>query len=244
MLIIINTFVAPLYNKTHIYNESQVAFTKHATLCSLILQYYNRSFVRGRVAQQLRACGVIETVRISAAGYPSRWSYTEFEHRYSILVHSSKIRHGETLLNCKTVLTALVQDHDKYQFGKSKIFFRAGQVAYFEKLRSERMFRACVMMQAHVRGWLVAKYYRRLMFSALRVQCMVRGLISRRRVQKMRECNASVTIQRHVRGWVQRTQYRKLLLSVLLIQSRHRARVAYEDFLRVKYDVNARIIQV
>ena len=187
---------------------------------------------------------MIETVRISAAGYPSRWSYTEFEHRYSILIHSSKIRQGETLLNCKTVLTAIIQDKDKYQFGKTKIFFRAGQVAYFEKLRSERMFRACVMMQANVRGWLAAKSYRRLISAALTVQCMVRGLLARRRTRAMRENRASVTMQRHVRGWVQRTKYRRVRVVVAFIQCRHRARVAYKNFLGVKHNVNAKIIQV
>ncbi len=35
--------------------------------------------------QQLRACGVLETVRISAAGYPSRWLYGEFRARYRML---------------------------------------------------------------------------------------------------------------------------------------------------------------
>ena len=29
----------------------------------------------------------------------------------------------------------MFQDRDKYQFGKTKIFFRAGQVAYLEKVR-------------------------------------------------------------------------------------------------------------
>ena len=30
-------------------------------------------FDNRRAVQQLRACGVLETVRISAAGFPSRW---------------------------------------------------------------------------------------------------------------------------------------------------------------------------
>ena len=34
-----------------------------------------------RATQQLRACGVLETVRISAAGFPSRWTYAEFMQR-------------------------------------------------------------------------------------------------------------------------------------------------------------------
>ena len=49
-----------------------------------------------RVVQQLRACGVLETVRISAAGYPSRWLYHDFHQRYRMLVPRGKRRKGET----------------------------------------------------------------------------------------------------------------------------------------------------
>lgn len=67
------------------------------------------------------------------------------------------------------------QDQDKYQFGKNKIFFRAGQVAYLEKLRSDKLRMACVRIQKTIRCWL-----------------------SRKKYLRMKEC--AVTIQRHVRG--------------------------------------------
>jgi myosin-5 len=34
-----------------------------------------------QVLGQLRACGVLETIRISCAGYPTRWTYEEFADR-------------------------------------------------------------------------------------------------------------------------------------------------------------------
>lgn len=34
-----------------------------------------------QVLGQLRACGVLETIRISCAGYPTRWTYAEFAER-------------------------------------------------------------------------------------------------------------------------------------------------------------------
>ena len=37
-----------------------------------------------QVLGQLRACGVLETIRISCAGYPTRWTYEEFAERYVI----------------------------------------------------------------------------------------------------------------------------------------------------------------
>lgn len=39
-------------------------------------------FTPQQVLSQLRACGVLETIRISCAGYPSRWTYDEFALRY------------------------------------------------------------------------------------------------------------------------------------------------------------------
>lgn len=39
-------------------------------------------FAPQQVLNQLRACGVLETIRISCAGYPSRWTYEEFAERY------------------------------------------------------------------------------------------------------------------------------------------------------------------
>jgi len=35
-----------------------------------------------QVLAQLRACGVLETIRISAAGYPSRHEFDDFAERY------------------------------------------------------------------------------------------------------------------------------------------------------------------
>lgn len=39
------------------------------------------TFEPQQVLSQLRACGVLETIRISCAGYPSRWTFGEFASR-------------------------------------------------------------------------------------------------------------------------------------------------------------------
>lgn len=38
-------------------------------------------FEANMVLSQLRACGVLETIRISCLGYPSRWEFEEFAER-------------------------------------------------------------------------------------------------------------------------------------------------------------------
>ncbi|XP_037101546.1 unconventional myosin-Vc-like [Syngnathus acus] len=63
----------------------------------------------GRVVQQLRACGVLETIRISAQSYPSRWTYFEFYSRYSILMTNEEAGISDKTLACKDVLQRLSQ---------------------------------------------------------------------------------------------------------------------------------------
>lgn len=38
------------------------------------------------VLGQLRACGVLETIKISAAGYPTRWTFEDFAERYVLTI--------------------------------------------------------------------------------------------------------------------------------------------------------------
>lgn len=73
------------------------------------------------------------------------------------------------------ILFFLFQDSNQYQFGKTKIFFRAGQVAYLEKLRLDKLRQGCVLIQKHVRGWLQRKKFLRERQAALTIQQYFRG---------------------------------------------------------------------
>jgi myosin-5 len=77
----------------------------------------------------------------------------------------------------------LFQDTDKFQFGLRKIFFRAGQVAYMEKLRADKLTSSGVMIQKHVRGWLQKRSYQRQKLAAIKMEAWVRGFLARRLVK-------------------------------------------------------------
>ena len=159
--------------------------------------------------EQLRACGVLETVRISAAGYPSRWTYQEFFQRYRMLINSRFIDRKILKETCETILLTLIKDQQKYQFGKTKIFFQAGQVAYLEKLRSEKLKACGIMIQKHIRGWLARAKYIKIKKSVVLIQCRARALMARRLARRMRENRAAVVLQANWKAYITRRHYLK-----------------------------------
>ncbi|XP_077423266.1 unconventional myosin-Vc isoform X2 [Vanacampus margaritifer] len=158
----------------------------------------------GRVVQQLRACGVLETIRISAQSYPSRWTYFEFYSRYSVLMTNEEADVNDKTQTCKYVLQRLIQDPNQYKFGRTKIFLRAGQVAYLEKLRLDRLRGACITIQKHIRGWIQRRKYQRLRQATILIQHYIRG---KRTVRKavsaanLKQGWSAVVIQRYWRGF-------------------------------------------
>lgn len=120
--------------------------------------------------QQLRACGVLETIRISAAGFPSRCPYDNFYARYQLLCRQSQVTDWDEKAMCTLIVRNWIQDEDKYRFGHTQIFFRAGQVAYLEQVRTDTRRRHIVAVQALVRRFLCRKRYLRLRSTALGLQ--------------------------------------------------------------------------
>ncbi|GCC31177.1 hypothetical protein chiPu_0009634 [Chiloscyllium punctatum] len=193
------------------------------------------SFDAERAVQQLRACGVLETIRISAAGYPSRWTYHEFFNRYRVLMTKKNIILNDKKETCKRLLEIVIKDPDKFQFGRSKIFFRAGQVAYLEKLRADKFRAACMMIQKTVRGWLQRTKYRRMRKAAITIQKHIRGYQARRWMDLLRKTRAAVIFQKQYRMHVVRRKYLHIRNATVTIQAYTRGRFVrrvYHELLR------------
>lgn len=119
--------------------------------------------------QQLRACGVLETIRISCAGYPGRYGFSEFAERYRLLDTVAQPI-VDARMAAKQILQSIVTDMDKYQVGETKIFLRAGLVAYLEKRRADELNRVVTLIQKRVRGYLARKRYLRKRNAIIRIQ--------------------------------------------------------------------------
>ncbi|XP_077104330.1 unconventional myosin-Va isoform X3 [Siphateles boraxobius] len=230
-------------NSLHLLMETLNATTPHYVRCIKPNDYkFAFTFDPKRAVQQLRACGVLETIRISAAGFPSRWTYQEFFSRYRVLMIQKDVL-TDRKMTCKNVLEKLVQDPDKYQFGKTKIFFRAGQVAYLEKLRADKLRAACIRIQKTIRCWLARKKYLRMKHAATTIQRYVRGHQARCLAKFLRRTRAAIIIQKYQRMYVQKTCYKRKQAAALAMQCILRAYMARQLYKALLREHKAIIIQ-
>ncbi|KAM9854201.1 unconventional myosin-Vc [Aulostomus maculatus] len=199
-----------------------------------------------RVVQQLRACGVLETIHISAQSYPSRWTYIEFYSRYSVLMTHQEAGLSDKKQTCKDVLQRLIQDPDQYKFGRTKIFFRAGQVAYLEKLRLDRLRGACITIQKHVRGWSQRRRYLLMREAAIIIQLYVRGKKTVRKAVSaaaLKQGWAAAVIQRHWRGYRMKQIYQVVRLASVTIQAFTRGWLARKRYKKMVEEHKALVLQ-
>jgi len=180
-------------------------------------------FQNKMVVNQLRACGVLETVRISCAGYPTRWTYGEFALRYYMLVHSSRWN-PEFRQMAQAILNGVLgppkgDGSDKYQLGLTKIFFRAGMLAFLENKRNARLNEAATMIQKNLR----ARYYRRKYLEArdaiIAFQSLSRAFVARMRAEDVRRTKAATTIQSAWRGSKEKKQYQRNRRNIIMFQA-------------------------
>jgi myosin-5 len=172
------------------------------------------------VLSQLRACGVLETIRISTAGYPTRWTYEEFAMRYYMLVRSASWTPEIREMANAILSQALGENaHEKYQLGTTKIFFRAGMLATMETLRTKRLSDAAIMIQKNLRAVYYRRRYVESRTAILRCQALTRGFIARRMADTLRREKAATTIQRVWKGQKEAKKYQVIKQSVARFQA-------------------------
>ncbi|XP_030324179.1 unconventional myosin-Vb [Calypte anna] len=196
-----------------------------------------------RAVQQLRACGVLETIHISAAGFPSRWSYHDFFNRYRVLMKKRDLSKNDKKQICQTLLKDLIKDLDKFQFGHTKIFFRAGQVAYLEKLRADKFRAATIMIQKTVRGWLQRVKYQRLREAAVIIQRHTRGHLARRLAEHLRRTRAAIIFQKQYRMLRIHRAFQRVRSATITIQAFARGMFVRRIYHKILLEHKATILQ-
>ncbi|MQL71295.1 hypothetical protein Taro_003629 [Colocasia esculenta] len=196
-------------------------------------------FENHNVLQQLRCGGVMEAIRISCAGYPTRRTFDEFIDRFGIL--ASEVLDGscDEATAAKRLLEKV--NLKGYQIGKTKVFLRAGQMAELDAQRSEVLGRSANIIQRKVRSYLARRWFVSLRKSAIQIQSICRGELSRLLYERMRREAASLKIQTCLRMYLARKAYKQLVSSSIAIQAGLRGMAARKE-LHFRRETRAAIV--
>ncbi|KAF3617650.1 Myosin-14 [Capsicum annuum] len=196
-------------------------------------------FENHNVLQQLRCGGVMEAIRISMAGYPTRKPFYEFLDRFGIL--SPEVLDGSTdeVAACKRLLEKV--GLQGYQIGKTKVFLRAGQMAELDARRTEVLGRSASIIQRKVRSYMARRSFTLLRRSTIQIQSMCRGELARHVYESLRREAASLRIQTIVRMYIARKAYKELWSAAVSTQTGLRGMAARNE-LRFRRQTKAAII--
>ncbi|XP_062206677.1 myosin-17-like isoform X2 [Phragmites australis] len=185
-------------------------------------------FENTNVLQQLRCSGVLEAIRISCAGYPTRKLFHDFLHRFRVLAPEILKEKNDEKVTCQKILDKIgVQG---YQIGRTKVFLRAGQMAELDARRTEVRNNAARGAQSQFRTHVAREQFLILRNASICLQSFVRARLACKLHEFLRQQAAALKIQKNTRWYFAWKTYYQLRLSAITLQTGLRAMVARNEF--------------
>ncbi|KAG6708085.1 hypothetical protein I3842_06G062200 [Carya illinoinensis] len=175
-------------------------------------------YEQGLVLQQLRCCGVLEVVRISRCGFPTRMSHQKFARRYGFLLLEN-VAYQDPLSVSVAILHQFNILPEMYQVGYTKLFFRTGQIGVLEDTRN-RTLHGILRVQSCFRGHQARRYIKELRRGIATLQSFVRGDKSRKEYAVLlRRHRAAIVIQKQLKAKIGRRKLKSMHDASIVIQS-------------------------
>merc|ERR1712088_30440 len=111
------------------------------------------------IMQQLTCNGVLEGIRVCMLGFPNRMLYPDYKARYAILGAKEIASSSDNKVSVRALMEKIAFPAEKYQLGHTKVFFRAGALAYLEELRDGIVLKLVRWMQGQCYGVIRRKVY-------------------------------------------------------------------------------------
>ncbi|TYG80651.1 hypothetical protein ES288_D02G233900v1 [Gossypium darwinii] len=176
------------------------------------------SYEQGLVLQQLRCCGVLEVVRISRSGFPTRMSHQKFARRYGFLLLEN-VASQDPLSVSVAILHQFNILPEMYQVGYTKLFFRTGQIGALEDTRN-RTLHGILHVQSCFRGHQARHHFKELQRGIATLQSFVRGEKTRKEYAVLLQRHrAAITIQKQIKGRNGRKTFKEISDASVVIQS-------------------------
>uniref|UniRef100_A0A0D9YZ60 Myosin motor domain-containing protein n=1 Tax=Oryza glumipatula TaxID=40148 RepID=A0A0D9YZ60_9ORYZ len=185
--------------------------------------------------------GVLEAVRISLAGYPTRRTYAEFVDRFGVLVPELMLGSYDERALTKGILEKMKLEN--FQLGSTKVFLRAGQIAILDMRRAEVLENAARHIQGRFRTFITRKEFVKTREASISIQAYCRGCLARKMYMVKRETAAAIIVQKYVRRWRLHRTYQQAHSAALLIQSCIRGFIARRYFSVIREQKAALVIQ-
>eukprot|EP00268_Persea_americana_P033900 TRINITY_DN33547_c0_g1_i3.p1 TRINITY_DN33547_c0_g1~~TRINITY_DN33547_c0_g1_i3.p1 ORF type:complete len:1225 (-),score=304.05 TRINITY_DN33547_c0_g1_i3:415-4089(-) len=181
------------------------------------------------VLQQLKCCGVLEVVRISRSGYPTRMTHQQFARRYGFLLLENVVSEDPLSVSVAILQQFNIQP-DMYQVGYTKLFFRTGQIGTLEDVRNQTL-KGILGVQKRFRGQRARRYFQELKTRITALQSYVRGESARKEFGHLtRRQRAVLLIQKHIKQQITRKSFKDQKNAIIHLQSVIRAWLARRQF--------------
>ncbi|KAE8023021.1 hypothetical protein FH972_008775 [Carpinus fangiana] len=175
-------------------------------------------YEQGLVLQQLRCCGVLEVVRISRSGFPTRMSHQKFARRYGFLLLEN-VAYQDPLSVSVAILHQFNILPEMYQVGYTKLFFRTGQIGVLEDTRN-RTLHGILRVQSCFRGHRARCYLKELKRGIATLQSFVRGDKTRKEYAvTLQRQRAAIVMQKRMKGRIAKKKLRCINDASIVIQS-------------------------
>lgn len=125
------------------------------------------TFDGSAILSQLQCAGMASVLRLMQKGFPSRTSFADLYAMYEKGLPPNLARLDPRLFT-KCLFRALGLDQNDFQFGLTKVFFRAGKFAEFDVMMRQDP-ETMKELIAKVNGWLIKARWRKAQYGALSV---------------------------------------------------------------------------
>jgi myosin-6 len=130
-----------------------------------------------KVIDQLRCSGMMEALKLMHEGFPTRCPFDDLYSRYKDLM-PEELANLDPSSFVECLLQALEVPRDKYQFGLTKVFFKAGQFALIDELTTNPDMLDELVVK--VRVWLMRKRFKRSVFTLVAYKKISQRLAQKR----------------------------------------------------------------
>jgi len=181
-----------------------------------------RLFVDHLVLHQLNNSGMVDAVRLLAAGYPTRVPFEQLEKQFKPLA-PAKFQNLPPAMFSVALLRAFDLGHSEFLIGLSKAFFKAGKLAFVDEIlanTSKLDDKFCAKMGRLLSLW-------RLRRAVAAVRCLIFLNAKMRRLRALWKFRRSASIASAVgKSWVRRANEIRFGRAIGVLQAYGRGFVA------------------